>query len=118
MSPRASITGSITSTRSISTRCNPSASFTCISRPFTEHEINSGCVIVNVVFPQIPDEIIFYGSQEAEGINGSKNGLFPSSLDLAEAGKLFSATGASGEAELTGTAKMLGTEVLGLLTAK
>ncbi len=38
---------SMTSTRSISTRCTPSSSYTVISRPFTEHATSSGCWTAN-----------------------------------------------------------------------
>jgi hypothetical protein len=82
--------------------------------------VPSGCVIVNVVFPQIPDEVVFYGSQEAEGINGSKNGLFPSKLVFnEESGNFFSSEDSAGEKnETAGEVKLIGTNAVELLTTK
>jgi hypothetical protein len=82
--------------------------------------VPSGCVVVNIVFPQIPDEIVFYGSQEAEGVNGSKNGLFPSVQKLEElSGKFYSSEDTAGEVnETVGEIKTLGVNGVELLTSK
>ena len=68
----------------------------------------AGCIGVNIVFPQIPTEYVFYGSQEIWGINGVKNGLFPSQLRFIEAGTLFSSEGLEGEGSTTGEVKIDG----------
>jgi hypothetical protein len=90
------------------------------SKPANYKAVPSGCVVVNIIFPQIPDEIVFYGSQEAEGVNGSKNGLFPSKLVFEEeAGKFFSNEDSAGENnETEGEVKTLGANAIELLTTK
>jgi hypothetical protein len=64
--------------------------------------VPEGCVLVSIVFPQIPLEFVFYGAQEVWGSNGSKNGLFPSSLEFLEpAGELFSSEELEGKGKTT-----------------
>ncbi len=76
-------------------------------------------MFVNVVFPQIPAEVVFYGGQEPLIINGAKNGLYPSKLEFNESGKLVSSEGsAGGEAELAGTLYGDGAVTLELITVK
>jgi hypothetical protein len=90
------------------------------AKPANWKAVPSGCVVVNVIFPQIPDEIVFYGSQETEIVNGSKNGLTPSYLNFEElAGKFFSSEESAGvNNETIGEVKTLGTSAIELLTAK
>ena len=83
--------------------------------------VPSGCVLVNIVIPQLPDEIVFYGSLELWLINGSKNGLSPSSISFVESGKLFSSEGVAGsmnELESANGLKLIGANAIELLTAK
>jgi hypothetical protein len=76
-------------------------------------------MLLNVVFPQIPTEIVFYGGQEPLMINGTKNGLYPSRLEYGESGKLVSSEGSAGsEAEITGSLYGDGAVTLELITAK
>jgi hypothetical protein len=90
------------------------------AKPANWKAVPTGCVIVNIVFPQIPDEIVFYGSQEAEGVNGAKNGLFPSELKFEElSGKFFSSEESAGvNNETIGVVKAIGTNGVELLTVK
>ena len=78
----------------------------------------AGCVGVNILFPQIPAEFVFYGSQEIWGINGVKNGLSPSRLRFLEAGTLTSPENLEGEGSTTGEVKLVGAAGVELLTAK
>jgi hypothetical protein len=90
------------------------------AKPASWKAVPSGCVVVNIVFPQIPDEILFYGSQEARGINGSKNGLFPSTLEFnEESGSFFSSENSAGVNNRTfGSVKTIGSNSVELLTSK
>lgn len=64
--------------------------------------VPEGCIIVSIVFPQIPLEFVFYGTQEIFGENGSKNGLFPSHLEFLEpSGELFSSEELEGKGKTT-----------------
>jgi hypothetical protein len=97
-----------------STKCYPKES----ERPASFKVLPSGCIGVNILFPQIPAEFIFYGTQEIWGINGVKNGLSPSRLHFLEAGTLFSTEGLEGEGSTTGEVKLVGANGVELLTAK
>jgi len=79
--------------------------------------VPTGCVAVNIVFPQIPSEFVFYGTQEIFGVNGVKNGLSPSRLEFIESGGLFSTEGLEGEGTTTGTVALDGAVGEELLTA-
>lgn len=78
-----------------------------------------GCLGINVVFPQVPAEFVFYGSQELMNLNGVGNGMSPSRLVASAAsGTLFSSEGLEGEGELTGQVKILGSSEQQLVTAR
>lgn len=96
------------------TKCYPMEG----SKPASFKAIPSGCIGVNILFPQIPAEFIFYGTQEIWGLNGAKNGLFPSRLKFLEAGTLFSSEGGEGLGSTTGEVKLLGSTNQELLTAR
>jgi hypothetical protein len=81
-------------------------------------KVPSGCIAVDIIFPQIPLEFIYFGSQELFGVNGFTNGLHPSALKFTEPGKLFSSEAGEGEGETKGEVKLLGEESVALLTAK
>lgn len=81
-------------------------------------EIPAGCIKVNVIFPEIPTEFVFYGSQTIFGTNGVKNGLTASKLKFIESGTLTSPENAAGEGSTTGEVKLVGAESLQLLTTK
>jgi hypothetical protein len=81
-------------------------------------KLPSGCIGVDIIFPQIPLEFIYYGGQELFGVNGIINGLHPSKLEFITPGRLFSSEGGEGEGETTGEVKVFGNEAVQLLTAK
>ncbi len=78
----------------------------------------SGCVGVNILFPQIPAEFVFYGGQEIWAINGVKNGLTPTRLEFLTSGTLFSSEALEGEGSTTGVVKLIGSNGQELLTGK
>jgi hypothetical protein len=87
--------------------------------PANWRAVPSGCVAVTVVLPQIPAEVVFYGSQELSTINGAIRGLFPSSVNFEGAGKLFSSENVGGpKGEARGSLRILGTAGVELITAK
>jgi hypothetical protein len=87
--------------------------------PASWKAVPTGCVIVNVVLPQIPAELVFYGSQEPALVSGVKKGLFPSSAKFADAGRLFSSEGAAGAGNgAQGSVETIGSSAIELLTAK
>jgi hypothetical protein len=87
--------------------------------PANWRAVPSGCILLNVVFPQIPTEVVVYGSQEPLIIDGAKNGLYPSKLEFNESGRLFSSEGAAGtDAELAGALYGDGAITLELITIK
>ena len=73
---------------------------------------------MNIIFPQIPAEFVFYGSLEIESINGAGNGLDPTRLEFIESGNLFSSEGLAGEGSTTGKVTLAGAEGIQLMTAK
>jgi hypothetical protein len=87
-------------------------------------KVPAGCVKLNFVIPQIPAEMVFYGSQEVELLNGTKNGLSPSRLRFFESGLLaYGGSGArpvssGGQVLLKGEARLLGASGQELITAK
>lgn len=97
-----------------STKCYPKEG----ENPASFKAVPSGCIAVNILFPQIPAEFVFYGTQEIESINGVKNGLSPSRLNFLEAGPLYSTEGLEGEGTTTGEVKIMGSAGQELLTAK
>jgi hypothetical protein len=80
------------------------------------YEVPTGCLAVTVVFPEVPLEAVFYGTQEALFKNGAGNGLDPSRIEFVEAGGLLSDGG--GEAELSGELQVSGARSEQLITAK
>jgi hypothetical protein len=81
--------------------------------------VPTGCMVINIVFPQIPSEVVVYGGQEPLIVNGAKNGLFPSRLEFAETGKLFSSEGSLGtNIASSGTVYADGAVSLELVTVK
>jgi hypothetical protein len=86
--------------------------------PATFKVLPAGCIGVNILFPQIPAEFVFYGSQEIWALNGVKNGLSPSHLHFLEAGTLTSPENLEGEGSTTGEIKLIGANGVELMTAK
>lgn len=89
-----------------------------IEQPASWTKVPPGCIKITVIAPQIPDEIVFYGTLEPKLDEGSKNGLFPSQLEFnTEAGALLASEGNAPEATAAGELKFLG-ENMRLLTTK
>jgi len=97
-----------------STKCYPKEG----EKPASFKAIPLGCIGVNILFPQIPAEFAYYGTQEIFGVNGVKNGLTPSHLSFTSAGGLFSSEGLEGEGSTEGSVKLLGSVGQELLTAR
>jgi hypothetical protein len=98
-----------------STRCYPKEG----TNPASFQKVPPGCVVVDIIVPQIPYEFAYYGTEEIWAVNGAGNGLDPSHLEwLAPAGNFFSSKGAEGEASVTGKMKLSGAEAVQLITAK
>jgi hypothetical protein len=87
-------------------------------RPVRFTKIPSGCIAVNVIFPQIPLEFVFFGSQEIWSVNGFANGLHPTHWKFLKAGSLFSSEGSEGEGEFVGELHDNGAEAVQLITAR
>jgi hypothetical protein len=100
------------------TKCYVKEKFGKSERPAKFESIPAGCVGVDIIFPQIPLEFVFYGTQEVLAINGSGNGLDTTRLEFNEAGTLFTSEGLEGEGSTTGLVKIAGASAVQLLTAK
>ena len=88
-------------------------------KPVSWEKVPSGCVKITIVCPQVPAEVVFYGSLEPTLINGVKNGLSPSRLQFGEvAGKLISSTGEAPETVVAKELKLDGMNGVELLQAK
>ena len=81
-------------------------------------EVPAGCIKLNLIFPEIPFEVVLYGSQSYFMVNGVKDGLNPSKLKFIESGTLDSPENAAGEGTTTGEVKYVGAESVQLVTAK
>ncbi len=85
-----------------------------------------GCVVLNVIVPEVPVEIPFFGSLETTIRNGAGDGTDPSRLEIEEsvAGQLRSQEGLEGTGHVRTVCavgcsiKLLGEEGQQLLTAK
>jgi hypothetical protein len=78
-----------------------------------------GCVRLNVIAQQVPDELVFYGVLRPRLVNGAGNGLNASKLEFnAEAGKLVSYKNESPETYGQGSLKLDGSEARQLITAR
>ncbi len=97
-----------------STLCYPKEG----ANPAVFTKLPSGCVGVTIIFPQIPLEFVFYGTQEIEAINGFGNGLNASRLEFVQAGKLFSSEGLDGEGETTGAVNLFGAKQVELMISR
>jgi hypothetical protein len=90
--------------------------------PVTWERVPAACVKLNVVVPQFPMELVYYGRLQPQLLNGTKNGLSPSrlafnggaeELELGGGRTLGKVTTgedvvAKGIARVSGTLKMLG----------
>ncbi len=91
-----------------------------ITVPASWEKVPAGCVKINVVCPQIPAEVVFYGQLNPELINGVKNGLSPSRMKFiaAESGDLIASEGEAPQTKTAGEIKFMGMNGEELLTAK
>jgi hypothetical protein len=83
-----------------------------------------GCVKVNIILPQLGEEIVYHGTSEGEGANGTGNGLAPSHLvfhgesEEVHAGILVSQKEEHGTGTTEGSVKILGAEGQELMTSQ
>jgi hypothetical protein len=49
-------------------------------------KVPSGCIRITVISPQIPDELVFYGTLEPTFVSGAGNGLNPSKFEFGQEG--------------------------------
>jgi hypothetical protein len=78
-----------------------------------------GCVRLNIIAPQIPDELVFYGLLRPRLLNGAGNGLDASKLEFnTEAGRLVSYKSEAPETYGQGALKLSGSEARELITAR
>jgi hypothetical protein len=103
--------------REHTTKCYPTEVFLEMTVPALFEKVPSGCILVDIIFPQVPYEFTFYGTQEIWGVNGAGNGLDPSRLKFLESGTLFSPREGEGFGETTGQVTILGAEGLQLIQA-
>ena len=81
--------------------------------------VPQGCMRLDVIIPQIPVELVFYGTLTPTLLNGVKNGLSPSRFHFTpESGDLVSAQGSAPETEAEGELKFLASGGEQLVTAK
>jgi hypothetical protein len=97
------------------TKCYPKEG----TNPASFEKVPPGCIAVDVIFPQVPYEFVYYGTEEVWAVNGAGTGLDASHLEwVAPAGNFFSTKGAEGEGSVEGAVKLSGAEAVELLTAK
>jgi len=87
---------------------------------YSYEEIPGGCVVTNIVIPQVPVEVPFFGTLEVTGRNGAGSGVDPSKIEFegAFSGKLQSQADQEGSGTVNEKVKELGEEGQGLITAK
>jgi hypothetical protein len=88
--------------------------------PASWEKVPAGCIRLDLLIPETGVEVPVYGAISPQLLNGSGSGLNPSRLSFALAGHLEveEAPGTFSQAELTGTAKILGAEGRELLVAR
>ena len=80
-----------------------------VERPVSWEKEPAGCLKIVIVCPQIPVEVVFYGSMGPTTLNGVKNGLTPTRLIFnKESGLLLSNHGEAPETTISGELKILG----------
>jgi hypothetical protein len=77
--------------------------------PVSWEKVPSGCLEFDVIAPQIPDELVFYGSLEPLEINGAGNALTPSWFSFnSTSGLLVSSRLEAPETSATGELRFIG----------
>jgi hypothetical protein len=91
-----------------------------LERPAKWQAVPAGCVRINVVAPQIPNEVVFYGQLEPRFHSGAGNGLNASALEFGfeEPTKLQAEKGEAPESSVSGSLKIAGAESEQLIRAK
>jgi hypothetical protein len=99
--------------------CYPTETVEGVQVPAKWEKVPVGCVRIDIVSPQIPDELMFYGSLKPRLVNGAGNGLDASRLEFnSEAGLLVSNKRESAETSTLGTLKITGSEARQLIFAE
>jgi hypothetical protein len=81
--------------------------------------VPAGCIRIDIISPQIPDELIFYGVLKPRFVNGAGNGLNASKLAFnPEGGNIVSNRNEGPETYGLGELKFSGSEARELITAK
>jgi len=82
--------------------------------------VPAGCVDTDIIIPQIPSEVPFFGALEVAARNGAGSGVSPSKIEFEEAfsGKLQSQINEFGAGTVAGKVKELGEEGQALVTSK
>jgi len=87
--------------------------------PVSWEKVPNGCLKLDVIAPQIPDELVFYGSVEPTVRNGLGSGLLPTRLEFgANSGMLVSSRLEAPETSVAGEFKLLGFEAQQLVIAR
>jgi hypothetical protein len=91
-----------------------------IERAASWQKVSPGCIKLNIIDPGIPLEAAFYGTLEPKVLNGIVNGLHPTGLEfgVAAGGLAMSEGELNSRTPLLGTAHLMGSEALQLITAK
>jgi hypothetical protein len=81
--------------------------------------VPAGCIRIDIISPQIPDELIFYGALKPRLVNGAGNGLDATKLEFnAEGGKVVSNRNEGPETYGQGGLKITGSEARELIVGK
>ena len=91
-----------------------------LERPAKWEKVPAGCVRINVVAPQIPNEVVFYGTLEPRFHSGAGNGLNASAFEFGveEPTELQAEVGSAPASAVSGELKIAGSESEQLIRAK
>ncbi|MHB8490770.1 MAG: IPT/TIG domain-containing protein [Solirubrobacteraceae bacterium] len=93
---------------------------TAAGKTCAEESAPEGCVVVDVIAPALNLQLVLEGALEPRVVNGTKNGLSPSTLEFkgAASGHLHLRGAPNAVGYLTGTVKLLGLEGQELITVQ
>jgi len=87
--------------------------------PVSWEKVPAGCLMFDVIAPQIPDELVFYGSLEPVLIDGTASGLTPSHLQFGSgSGMLVSSHLEAPETATSGSLTFIGSAGQELVVGK